>query len=73
MKVKADAVNQRMDKEAREKARGEQIFVEVVRGVNSSLGRRKAESLFVLLIVYLVVLHLVLVVHCEMDRLVASD
>jgi hypothetical protein len=44
-RMEVDAVNRRMDREAREKARGEQILVEAVRGVNSSVGRRKGQFL----------------------------
>lgn len=42
-RMEVDALNRRMDEEAREKAKGEQILIEAQRGVNSSLGRRKGE------------------------------
>jgi hypothetical protein len=50
-KMELHAVNRKEDWEAREKARGEQILIEAERGVNSSVGRRKGELLYVFVVV----------------------
>ena len=42
-RMELNSLNRKMDWEAREKAKGEQILIEAERGVNSSFGRRKGE------------------------------
>ena len=46
-RMELNSYNQKMDWEAREKAKGEQILIEAEKGVNSSFGRRKGEITFV--------------------------